>query len=179
MARVHYGCILMLCFAATSAGAAPPVHVTKELKDVLPVMIQVNRAMVNIGKVAQDRANRDDVADYAERLWRDHQFALKKLRHLAVEQAIAMEPTAKPPAALRKLRTALSELRKAPDPRFDAKFVTTMATVQQRMKRQLSSALRIAPDPDAQVLFNRLIPIVDQHIELAEYVGRELKRESP
>jgi predicted outer membrane protein len=157
MAPVH------LLIGVVLAGNVDPTE--KVLRD----MQRIDQVVIKAASLAQRRAGRDDVRTFAQRLEMDHRFAHHQGLSLARElelQLPAPDPGSEEAKRLEELSERVSELEALRGPEFDLAFLRLMRVANMHAIDTLTSAERHV-SPALVRAFDRLIPIFEQHVELA------------
>lgn len=157
---------LIVALAAAAGGAAPPaVEATRvPTPDQLASKIRAVDAMeIEAGRLAQARGSTDGVRRYGLVLERDHRLADRRVTALANAQGLTL--TEVPPSAEEAAEMArLGSLRGAA---FDDAFLKAMKAGHGRTLELLAKARQSTPDLRLADLISRLIPILEQHDQLA------------
>jgi predicted outer membrane protein len=140
---------------------------------VLRDVHELNWIVIKAASLAQRKATREEVRAYGRRLEMDHRFADYRVLELASDLGIEISK----PVTTRE-RTdeekeqshfvdRLAELESiSSGPEFERAFVRMMRAVHSHAIDGLSSALRRSA-PSLVRMLDRMIPIFEQHVELA------------
>ena len=154
--------------APSAARAATTQKPNKADQHFLSKAIQGDIAEVNMGKLAQDKGQSDDVKQFGKMLEQDHGAHLQKAQQMAGQMGVnaPTEPDAKSKATYDKL-SATS------DAKFDSKFAQAMASDH---KRELAAYRQQAKSKGALADFaSETVPTLEEHLKTAESLSR-LKR---
>jgi putative membrane protein len=148
-------------------GAAPkdaPLVVRVPTPDQLVSKIHaVDQMEMDAGRLAQKKGSTEGVRRYGLVLQRDHALADRRVMGLARAQGLrvaAVPPTAEEEAAMTRLHHLTG-------PAFDEAFLQTMIAGHERVLGLLREARQDTPDVRLGALIARLIPILEQHDQLA------------
>lgn len=139
----------------------------------LATLAQGNRAEIEAGELAGNRASTDVVRDFGMMLVKDHGAALAKVRSLAESKNVDL------PDALGDEKNAmLDRLRKEGASRFDSTFMAEMVKAHEKtvslLKDQVASG-----SGETQALARQLLPTVQSHLrEAYRLTGQEEKAAS-
>jgi predicted outer membrane protein len=148
--------------------ATPKEAQAEDAQRVLRNMQHLNQVVIKAASLAQRRAGREDVRSFARRTEMDHRFVLHRVLELADELQLEL---AKPDATeqakrLDQFAERLGELEALRGPDFDLLFLRLMRAANLHAIDLLSSA-ETHVDPGLARALDRLIPIYEQHVELA------------
>lgn len=146
---------------------------------VLSTMHQVNQMEIQLGQLAEERGDREEVRRYGDRMVRDHRFGDRKVTALAERQGFEMLPPPQLPAApkLKPMMQKAEELRQMSGPEFDRMFLQMMTQSHEMAVSMLGEALGDLPEGEVRTLVSRLRPILEQHLELAEAIQGDTQGE--
>lgn len=132
---------------------------------VIAKLHETNGMEIAMGELAVKRASNPRVRDFSDLLIRDHELADRLLRALARDRGLSIPgPTS---AAKPQELATMSRLRNLGGPAFDQAFLETMIVGHEEALGTLSGAWNTVAQPGLRKLVRRLIPIFEQHLELA------------
>ena len=140
---------------ATSAHAAE-----KPSQAFLKKAIQGNYAEVEMGKLAQQHGQSDDVKNFGQMLQADHTAANEKAIDAA--KSMGVRPPDGPNA---KQKADYEKMSKMPEPRFDRDFATHMVADHQKDIAEYTKASKSADAAGEYAKGN--IPVLQKHLETA------------
>jgi putative membrane protein len=144
---------------------------------VLSLMHQANQMAIRAAEMAQQKASADLTRAYADRLVRDHQLADRKVRNMAMRLNVELRQPqpddTRRQRFLKDMEEAARELDQLEGREFDTAFVDAMERSHQFMQSELSDAVDQLRAPELEAMLQRLIPILGQHIEMADVVRDE------
>ncbi len=148
--------------AATANGASPwlTAFVTKATND--------NQNEIELAKVAEAKASNPDVMAFAARLEQDHRANAADIQALAQTKNVTV-PTAVP-AATTTIATSLNALTGAA---FDRAYVNEMVLDHRRDVVEFAAEQQQA-EPDVKSLIDKMLPMAQTHLALAEDLQRRL-----
>ena len=127
----------------------------------LKTLAEGNRAEIEAGELAANKASTDVVRDFGTMLVKDHGAALQKV------EAVAKSSNVELPAAFGKEKTEmLDKLRKSEAPRFDAEYLAAMVKAHEKTVALLESEIANG-SPDTKALAQELLPTVRSHLNEA------------
>jgi putative membrane protein len=124
--------------------------------------VQSNLGEVQLGELAVQRAETDDVRKFGETLRLDHQAALQRATNLA--KSMKVEPPTEPSIEARGLYDGLSQLSGS---EFDAAFVSHMITVHESAIAKYSRNANSDNDAVAAMVADAL-PKLKAHLAMAQ-----------
>ena len=157
---------------ASTKQKAPIASTKQNTAMVLSQIHQTNLMEIALGKLAEEKASRSEVRAYADQLVQDHAnvdqtvvaMAQKSGAHLKNGTAAHREgrhETAQEKQLERKLKSASG-------PDFDRLFLQQTSSDHERLIRKLQQGREDASDDELEALIDKMIPIFEQHRELAQ-----------
>jgi len=147
---------------------SPEASSKKTSASVLAQIHQANLKEIAVGRMAQQKASSDEVRSYADQLVKDHTNADQMV--LATAQ--------KTGAHLRSASTARSKtdqkLSSASGAQFDRMFLEQTSADHKKLMSELQQEREDASDDNIEALIDKIMPILQQHHELAQIL---LKKE--
>src|SRR5262249_50082526 len=144
---------------------------------ILAQIHQADLKEVAMGKIAVEKASSSEVREYADQLIKDH----ATVDHTVVATARTMNVRLHDTAATRKGRqerahTSMTEekLKSASGAQFDRLFLQQTSADHDKLIRALKQQREDASDDDIEALIDKILPILEQHKELAQML---LKKE--
>jgi putative membrane protein len=149
----------------SKAGAAP-----------LEKALEMNVAEVEVGKLAQTKAENPKVKDFADMMVKDHTAAIDKLR------TVPGAPSAAKPNA--KQQQTADRLSKLSGPEFDREYMKAMVTDHQEAVKffeQLSKNTSATTGGSQQLAMvaQELLPTIKKHLQMAQEIQKELQSGPP
>lgn len=139
---------------------------------VLSKIHHTNQVEIKAGKLATQKAASQDVRAYGERLMKDHKLADKKVSDLANElgvELIQVKPQTKEEKQhAKKQKETMQKLQELKGEAFDPVFLKAMVDGHKHAIETLTKAQKKLDQPEVKELVGKLIPILKQHLELAE-----------
>jgi putative membrane protein len=166
---------------AASASAAPnktPAAPNKgNTRTVLSQMHQANLMEIALGKMAEGKASTSEVRAYADQLVQDHTNVDQTVVAIAEKGGAHLQNS---PAANREGRHEIAhekqlerKLKSASGPDFDRLFLQQTSSDHERLIRKLQQDREDASDDDLEALIDKMIPILEQHRELAQILMKK------
>lgn len=127
-------------------------------------LAQANLAEIETGKLAQQKAAKDDVKKFGQTMVDDHTKSLGELQELASKKGVEL-PT-EPDTKHKATATALKALD---GDAFDKRYMS-MAGVSDHKKthEMLQKVQREAKDPDLKAYAAKTLPVVHGHLTMAQ-----------
>jgi putative membrane protein len=163
---IKYGCCVAvsLCAAAVMAQAQGKASKADEMfiKDAM----QGDLAEVNMGKLAQEKAQSQGVKDFGKMLEQDHGEHEQKVQSKA--QELGVSAPQEPNATQKSMYDRLSKLSGAP---FDEQFVKAMITDH---KKDIAEYEKEAKSKSLLSDFAKeTLPTLEHHLQTAEMLAKE------
>ena len=125
---------------------------------------QANIAEIETGKLAQEKASKDEVKQFGKTMVDDHTKALSELQQIASKKGVELptEPDTKHKATATALKALNGET-------FDKQYMS-MAGLSDHKKthEMLQKVQRNATDPDLKAYAAKTLPVVHGHLETAQ-----------
>lgn len=155
---------------AAPAGAEPqpgpgeaPSRATEPDQELVAHVHEMNANVIRMARLAEARARRASVKDYAATLVRDHEAADQKLLAYARRKNFNMGDVAYPGDAMAHGPLAMTDLTAVGQSDFDYSFANKMVTDHQAAIDEVTEADHIARDPELRALLaNTLTPLRQQ-----------------
>ena len=159
---------------ASSAPAAPKKGNTRT---VLSQIHQANLMEIALGKMAEEKASTSEVRAYADQLVQDHTNVDQMVVAMAQKSSAHSQNGL---AAHREGRHEIAhetqlerKLKSASGPDFDKLFLQQTSSDHERLIRKLQQDREDASDDDLEALIDKMIPILEQHRELAQILMKK------
>lgn len=157
--------------SSTSGGsAASPgkggATVGRADQNMMNEIAYANLSEIETGKIAQSKSQSDQVKNFAQRMIDDHTRAQQELQQLADAKGVKLptQPDAKHEAEAKKLQAMSGE-------QFDKMYMERGGLSDHRATHQLLSRVQArATDPDLKSLASKMLPTIDQHLNMAQEV---------
>lgn len=168
--------------AGQDTAAAPPVSaspaVPQGLADsqvVLSTMHQLNQLEMRLGQWAEENGTTGPIRRFGDRLYRDHRFGDGKVNALAhAEDLTLLQPDQLPAAPkLRPVMQKAEQLQQEEGPASDNAFLNIVIQSHEMATSMLEDALAALPAGKVRELVSRLLPILEQHLDLARAIQEE------
>jgi putative membrane protein len=155
-----------------SAGSSGSASASLSASDqrLLKDMAQANIAEIETGKLAQQKSQNDEVKNFAQRMIDDHGKALQDLQQVAQAKGVTL-PT-KPDVKHQAMAKALSALS---GDQFDRRYMAQGGLADHRQTHQLLQRAQRATDPDVKQAAAQTLPVVDQHLNMAQQLQASIK----
>lgn len=146
--------------AAASAGGSVSTTDRKLMID----LAQANIAEIETAKLAQKQTKNPDVLAFAQKMIDDHTQASTELMQLAQSKGVTL-PT-EPDAKHQALAKQMSKLK---DEKFDRQYMAHAGTADHKATEALLEKIgKSASDPDLKALGAKVLPVVEQHLTMAQ-----------
>jgi putative membrane protein len=125
-----------------------------------------NMAEVDLGKLAQQNAERPEVKDFGERMVTDHTKANDSLKQVAAQQKVNL------PAGLDKeFEVTRARLAKLHGHAFDEAYMKDMVTNHRKDVAEFKSESATLKDPALKEWTEKTLPVLESHLQEAEKVA--------
>jgi putative membrane protein len=127
-------------------------------------------ADVELGRLAQIRASREEVRQFGMRMVEDHSRAAVELRQLAQIKGIGV------PAAPDALHAReIQRLGKLSGPQFDRQYMAHMLSDHRKDVLEFKRASTAAKDSDVRAFAGKALLTLEEHLKLAESVSESVQ----
>jgi putative membrane protein len=150
------------------SGATTKLSSSEE--NLVKQLAEANMAEINAGKLAQNKAQNDEVKSFAKKMVDDHTKSLEDLKQLAQSKGVMLpiEPNKQQMAMEQKLQGLSGE-------RFDRQYMKQGGERAQRQTHQLLQKAEKAEDADLKNYATKTIAAVEGHQKMARETERSLK----
>jgi putative membrane protein len=161
--------VLFLFATASMLAAAPKNSAPPTGKAFLKTVSDINLAEVDLGRLAEQKASNPAVKAFGARMIEDHSKAQEALLPLAKREHIML--AAKPGAGSAALHKKLDALSAA---EFDKVYIETMLAGHKGAIVMLVHEIEHDPNVSIKKFAKGALPIVQDHIRIAENVAGKL-----
>lgn len=129
-------------------------------------MAQDNLAEVQAGKLAQQRAQNDEVKQFAEKMVEDHGRMLEEQRTMAKSKGVDM-----PRQPAKAQQSAMRKLRDAKGGQFDRAYMSHMVEDHEKGLKKVREAAKNAKDPELKAMAEKAAPDIEKHLQMAKQIS--------
>jgi putative membrane protein len=129
-------------------------------------------AEVQLGQLAQQKAQSDDVKNFAKRMVDDHTKANDELKKVAEGKNIML-----PTALDRKDQKLLDKLGKLDGARFDHEYMEHMVSDHKKDVKEFEHEAKHGKDADVKGFAENTLPTLRDHLQLAQAAEKTAKAE--
>jgi putative membrane protein len=134
---------------------------------------QANLMEMEAGGMAASRARSGKVRQYGEQLIKDHRQADNTVQAFAKRKGVDLDSAENaPPEPAGQARSGMDALRDLSGTEFDRGFLTAMVNDHDDTIRMVRNARSQTQDPEFRALLNKLLPVLQQHRDLAQRLLR-------
>jgi putative membrane protein len=155
-----------------SGAANPPGSAELQLSSAEQAFVQQaargNELEVELAKMAQDKAQNEQVKDYARQLEQDHSRALDELENVADRASLDLE---EPDDAMRA--SLKDPLENTDEAQFDARYISQMIDEHRKDIAEFEKHQSTATG-ELRAYIDKTLPVLRQHLERAEALQRQL-----
>ena len=154
--------VLVAAVASLLGFATAAVSANRADQKFIEDAIQGNLAEVQMGQLAQQQAQSEDVKSYGQMLVADHQTNNEKAKQVANE--IGVTPPSEPSA---KQKADYDKLAKMSGPAFDREFAKTMVIDHKKDVQKFQREAKKARGPLGEYA-SETLPALKKHLQAAE-----------
>jgi putative membrane protein len=158
----------------TESAGASEIRLSQSDERMLKQLAQAHLSEINLGKLAQDKAQSDEVKSFAKKMVNDYTKAQDELRQLAQSKSIALptEPDRQQQSVEKKLAALSGE-------KFDRQYMQHEGTRAHRETyRLLERITSKAEDAELKSYAGKIIGTVESHQQMATDTRKNLKSTS-
>jgi putative membrane protein len=165
------GLVLSLPTAfALAAGAKSDSKVPSADEQFLKDAAAGGMMEVELGKVAADKAVNDQVKAFGRQMQQDHGKANDELKTLAANKGVQI-----PTALTGKHKRTVDRLSKLSNAEFDRQYMRTMIDDHKEDLKAFQREADKGKDPDVKQFASKYVPMIQNHLEMAQATGKQLK----
>lgn len=158
--------LLLPALVAASALGYAQDKVSRQDAKAIQSLAEANRAEVDAGKLALEKAQSEPVKKFAQHMVDDHGKMLDEVQKLAEAKGVKLsgDVSLKHKAEARKLESA-------PGEKFDKDYMSAMVKDHASVLKDLQKISSGSKDPDVKAAADKAMPDVKKHLELAKQVA--------
>jgi predicted outer membrane protein len=139
---------------------------------ILEQIHQANLKEIAVGKLAEEKASSDEVRAYADQLVKDHTAADQMVFATAQKKGARLRDSA---ARRENARGKVTEqkLSSASGTQFDRRFLEQTSADHKKLISELQQEREDATDDDVEALIDKIVPILQQHHDLAQILMKK------
>lgn len=118
---------------------------------------------VQLGQLAKDKAQSQDVKDFGSRMVTDHGKANDELKQLAQQKKWTL-----PTKLEHKHKSMVGKMQKVSGSEFDKKYMTGMVMDHAKDVEDFRNATQKVKDPELKAWAEKTLPVLEQHHQLAK-----------
>jgi putative membrane protein len=131
---------------------------------------QANMAEVALGKLAQEKSQRDDIKKFAQKMVDEHTKAQQDLEGIASKNNLTL-----PKDLSAQQKTQLDRLSKLSGPEFDRAYARLMVMDHTRVSNALQhESQKVSANADLKDYATRMYPGVSDHLTIAKTIVSEI-----
>jgi putative membrane protein len=146
-----------------NTGSANAADVTQHEQMFMKDMAQGNVAEVELGKLAQQKGSTAAVRDFGARMVRDHTILNNQLKQTASEVHMTL-----PTSISAQQQQQKKKLEGLSGQAFDKAYMNIMLTDHQTDVQTVQQEAENATNPEVKSLAGKTLPILEDHLRLAE-----------
>jgi putative membrane protein len=131
-------------------------------------------AEVELGKLAQQKAQSADVKQFGQRMEQDHSAANEQLMSVASSKNIDM-----PKQLDREHRQLRDKLAKANGAQFDREYMQAMVKDHKKDIKEFEKEAKSGKDADIKNFAQSTLPTLQQHLQMAQDIERNMRSQTP
>ncbi len=158
---------------ATPFVAPPEVSSKKTNAAILERIHLANLKEIEAGKIAEAKASSPEVREYADQLIKDHTSADQMVTGTAQKMGAHLSGTATNRSKSGNGKREEQKLSAANGAQFDRLFLEQTSDDHKKLITELKQARDDASDDDIEALIDKIMPILQQHQDLAQILMKK------
>jgi putative membrane protein len=127
---------------------------------------------VQLGQMAAQKGNSESVKNFGQRMVTDHGKANDELKQLAVQKGVTL-----PTAVSHHDQSTVEHLQNSTGKDFDKAYADHMAKDHKSDVKEFEKAAKDCKDPDLKAWASKTLPILQQHLTMAQDMDRAVRNE--
>jgi putative membrane protein len=127
---------------------------------------------VQLGQLARDRGASQGVRDFGEHMVKDHSKANDELKQIAMQKGATQ-----PMRLSHSEQSKLDHLQNLNGVDFDKTYTKDMVKDHKKDVKEFQKAAKGLDDPDLRAFAQKTLPILEQHLQMAESLEPSVKAE--
>lgn len=152
---------------AKRATASAEVSTKSTSAAILTQIHQANQKEIALGNLAAGKASSPEVQNYAKQLVEDHTGADRQVVAMAQKMNVRLHDTTA------SKRHPSTKLNAASGAEFDRRFLQETSADHDKLIRELKREREDASDDDIEALIDKILPILEQHKQLAQILMKK------
>jgi putative membrane protein len=140
---------------------------------ILEQIHQANLKEIEIGRIAEQKASTDEVRAYADQLVKDHTSADQMVVATAQKKGARLRDSAAGRREGARGKSAEQKLSSASGAQFDRLFLEQTSADHKKLIAELQREREDASDDDIEALIDKIVPILQQHDDLAQILMKK------
>jgi putative membrane protein len=140
---------------------------------ILEQIHQANLKEIEIGKLAEEKASTDEVRAYAVQLVNDHTNADQMVTAAAQKKGVRLRDSTAARRESARGKVAGQKLSSASGTQFDRLFLERTSADHKKLIGELQQEREDATDDDIEALIDKIVPILQQHNDLAQILMKK------
>ncbi len=151
------------------AGSAHAKALAPEEKTFMKEAASSGLMQVELGKVAEKKAQAPDIKKFAARMVKDHGKANYKLKALARKKGVSL-----PSRLSIKDKAEYEAMQVLPGANFDKQYMTLMVKDHARDVSEFKTASKTMKDPDLKNWIDSTLPVLEKHLSTAKDIAKKM-----
>jgi putative membrane protein len=152
---------------------SPEVSSKNTSAAILEQIHQANLKEIAVGKIAEQKASTDEVRAYADQLVKDHTSADQMVVATAQKKGARLRDSATGRRDSSRAKSAEQKLSSASGAHFDRLFLEQTSADHKKLIAELQKEREDASDDDIEALIDKIVPILQQHNDLAQILMKK------
>ena len=163
-----------LLIATSAVAQQRPSAISQSDKDFLNFAAKVNQSEIEGGLAAEKKADAPAVRAFARLMVLDHMELESQLAGIATENGVEL-----PSGPSEEAKQGMANLQTMRGAKFDAAFMQDMVEGHQQAVEKFKAEKGKAQAQPVDAVVTATLPILEQHLALAQAVQSEIKNQAP
>jgi putative membrane protein len=125
-------------------------------------------AEVQLGQLAQQKSQSDDVKQYGQRMVQVHTQLDQQMKPVAKQLGVS-----EPKGPSKKQKQEIAKLEALSGPQFDEEYIKTMVKDHQKVVKDFKEEMQLAQDPNVKQIAQSDEPVFEQQLKVIEQIAEK------
>jgi putative membrane protein len=159
-----------VALCATGLAQQQQGNLSDQDRRFLQEMSEGNRAEVQLGRMAEQKASNPRVKEFGQRMANDHSKLQNQLSDFASARKVVL-----PSSTTTEQQNMVTQLSGLSGEQFDRQYMQTMMQEHQKDIAKVQQLMASTQDPAMEDLARRMLPFLENHVRIAEHIAGELR----
>jgi putative membrane protein len=151
----------------TTPGGTPGMQASMADQAFLRQMFESDAVEVQLGQMAQEKSQSDDVKQFAEKMVENRKRLDDQLTPLAKRLDVSQ-----PKGPDKKMKQEIARLQTLSGQQFDEEYIRTIAKAHEKDVKSIKQAADTSQDPSVQRTAQADAPVIEQHLQAIQKIAQ-------